>query len=168
MPRRIVFVCTGNTCRSPLAEVLARARYADLPLNFASAGTDAQPGQPASAAARAAARARGLDLEPHRSAPVDAAAVAEAAWLITLTRAQAALLRQRLSARWPGHLGLLGVPGRDWRSSGPVSVGPGDDDPDVADPWGQEQTAYLQTLERIDGLLIGWSEMFRELAAKRG
>ena len=168
MPRRIVFVCTGNTCRSPLAEVLARARYADLPLIFASAGTDALSGQPASVGARAVARERGLDLEAHQSAPVDASCVAGAAWLITLTRAQAALLRQRLSAAWPGRIGLLGTPGRDWRRDGPMPVGPKDDDPEVADPWRQDQAAYREVAVRIDGLLAGWLDVFQELATERG
>lgn len=182
MPRRIVFVCTGNSCRSPLAEVLARARYADLPLIFASAGTDTVAGLPASVEARAVARERGLDLEAHRSAPVDAAAVAQAAWLIGLTRVHAALLLHRVSARWPGRIGLLGAPGRDWRRDGPLVVAKGSGepaiadpgladpdfaDPDVADPWRQDLDAYRRTGERIDRCLASWAEVFCELCLRK-
>lgn len=167
MPRRIVFVCTGNSCRSPLAEVLARARYAELPLNFASAGTDASPGQPASEEARTVAREWGLDLEPHRSRPVDRAAVAGADWVIALTRTQALVLRQRLSVLWPGRVGLLGVPGCDWRQAALPAPGVGDADPDVADPWRQDLEAYRRTAARIDDLLVAWSDTFRELCAGR-
>lgn len=163
MPRRIVFVCTGNSCRSPLAEVLARARYADLPLIFASAGTDAVAGQPASAEACAIARERGLDLEVHRSAPVDARVVADAAWVVGMTRAHAALLRARLSPRWPGRVGLLGIPGHDWRRQGPPAPVPAEADPDIADPWRQDLAVYRRTGEQIDAGLAAWSEVFREL-----
>jgi protein-tyrosine-phosphatase len=173
MPRRIVFVCTGNTCRSPLAEVLARARYAELPLIFASAGTDAAAGQPASAEACAIARERGLDLEGHRSAPVDARAVADAAWVIGMTRMHAAVLRARLSSRWPGRVGLLGAPGLDWRTAGvpsPANGRTGRDiadqdiaDQDIADPWHQDLATYRRTGEQIDDGLVAWAEVFREL-----
>jgi len=165
MPRRIVFVCTGNSCRSPLAEVLARARYADLPLIFASAGTDAVAGQPASAEARAVARERGLDLDAHRSAPLDAAAVADADWLIGMTRVQTALLRQRLSASWPGRVGLLGVPGRDWRREGPLVAAEDAGDPDVTDPWRQDVDVYRRTADRIDRHLASWFDVFCELCS---
>ena len=172
MPPRIVFVCTGHSCRSPLAEVLARARYADLPLLFASAGTDAVAGQPASDGARDVARERGLDLSGHRSAPLDAAATAGAAWLIGLTRAHAAVLRARVSPAWPGCVGLLGTPGRDWRREGPPAFpAPGAapaGDPDVADPWRQDLDAYRAAARRIDGLLAGWADVFRELGEPGG
>jgi protein-tyrosine-phosphatase len=182
MPRRIVFVCTGNSCRSPLAEVLARARYADLPLIFASAGTGAVAGQPASGEARAVARERGLDLDAHRSAPVDAVAVVEADWLIGLTRVHAALLRQQVSAAWPGRIGLLGAPGRDWRRDGPPGgtrdaadpdiadpdiADPDIADPDIADPWRQDLEAYRRTADRIDRRLASWSEVFSELCSRK-
>jgi protein-tyrosine-phosphatase len=178
MPRRIVFVCTGNTCRSPLAEVLARARYAELPLIFASAGTDAAAGQPASAEARAIARERGLDLEGHRSAPVDARAVADAAWVIGMTRMHAAVLRARLSSRWQGRVGLLGAPGLDWRTAGVPSTAnsrtghdigdpdigdPDIGDQDIGDPWHQDLATYRRTGEQIDAGLVAWVEVFREL-----
>lgn len=66
----LLFVCTGNICRSPLAEVIARAEaeargWADI--SCASAGTFALPGQPASGPGIAVAAARGLDLAEHAS-----------------------------------------------------------------------------------------------------
>jgi protein-tyrosine-phosphatase len=166
MPRRIVFVCTGNTCRSPLAEVLARARYADLPLIFASAGTDAVAGQPASAETRAIARERGLDLEAHRSAPVDARAVADAAWVIGMTRMHTAVLSARLSPEWPGRVGLLRAPGLDWRNERVPSVAIADRDiadQDITDPWHHDLATYRRTGEQIDAGLAAWAEVFREL-----
>jgi len=67
---RLLFVCTGNTCRSPLAEALARREAIERGLadvEVASAGTSAWDGAPASDAALLVAMERGLDLASHRS-----------------------------------------------------------------------------------------------------
>ena len=61
---KVLFVCSGNTCRSPYAEAAARA----LGLEARSAGCDAWPDQPATRDARTTAATRGADLRPHRSA----------------------------------------------------------------------------------------------------
>lgn len=67
--RRILFLCTGNTCRSPLAEVTARdaAGRLGLELEFRSAGIAALEGAPASEGAEIVARAHGLDLGAHNA-----------------------------------------------------------------------------------------------------
>ena len=69
----LLFVCTGNTCRSPLAEVIgkaeARARGVDNVL-CASAGIFARIGQPAAAPGIDVAAAHGLDLVNHISQPL--------------------------------------------------------------------------------------------------
>jgi protein-tyrosine phosphatase len=165
MSRRIVFVCTGNSCRSPLAEVLARHRYADLPVLFASAGTSAAAGEPASAGARAVAHELGLDLDAHRTAPLDAAALAGADWVIGLTRAHAALVSARITAVWPGAVGLLAAPGHDWRRQGPVSGGADQAGLDVADPWQQDLDAYRRAAGDIEAKVAAWVGVFRELCA---
>lgn len=67
---RLLFVCTGNTCRSPLAEALARREAIERGLGdveVASAGTSAWDGAPASDGALLVALERGLDLSTHRS-----------------------------------------------------------------------------------------------------
>lgn len=61
--RRLVFVCSGNICRSPFAEVLAR----QLGIEVASCGTNTTPGQPANAMAIAEGARRGVDLSAHRT-----------------------------------------------------------------------------------------------------
>lgn len=169
MPRRIVFVCTGNSCRSPLAEVLARARYAELPLIFASAGTDAVAGQPASAGAIAVARERGLDLAHHRGMCLDAASLADAAWAIGMTRTHAAVLRARLSPGWPGRVGLLAQPGVDWRRGSPPPDSAGADGEaasvDVPDPWQGPVESYRDVAVRIDELLAAWQDVFAAAGA---
>lgn len=67
---RILFVCTGNTCRSPLAEALARKVAIERALgdiDIHSAGTSAWDGAPASDGALLVGMERGLDLAQHRS-----------------------------------------------------------------------------------------------------
>lgn len=67
---RVLFVCTGNTCRSPLAEALARAlarKRALADVEFGSAGTSAWEGAPASDGALLVGLERDLDLNAHRA-----------------------------------------------------------------------------------------------------
>lgn len=73
--RSLLFVCTGNTCRSPMAEALAREALAErLPgVSVGSAGTFASEGVPAAPEARDVAAEHGLDLGGHRSRPLSEA-----------------------------------------------------------------------------------------------
>ena len=67
---RLLFVCTGNTCRSPLAEAIARKVAVERGLadvEVASAGTSAWDGAPASDGALLVGMERRLDLSGHRA-----------------------------------------------------------------------------------------------------
>ena len=70
---RILFVCTGNTCRSPMASGIAERILTRLGWDQAetrSAGVSASPGSTASEGAIEAAAEQGLDLKEHRSSPL--------------------------------------------------------------------------------------------------
>lgn len=104
---RVVFICTGNTCRSPLAEALCKKRLADrlgchpeeLPAHgylIGSAGLAAASGAPAAAEAIAVAAAHGADLTKHRSRPLTEDLVDTAEHLLCMTEGHVAALTQVL------------------------------------------------------------------------
>lgn len=97
-PKRklLVFVCSGNTCRSPMAEALLRAD-SRLPANWdvSSAGLHCGVGSFPSRGSVAALREKGLDLAPHRTCPMTDALAASATVLVAMTAAHAAELRVR-------------------------------------------------------------------------
>jgi protein-tyrosine phosphatase len=64
--RRMVFICSGNICRSPLAEVYARR----LGMKAASCGLNCGDGYPADPRAREFAKEQGLSLEHHKTVNV--------------------------------------------------------------------------------------------------
>jgi len=78
----VLFVCTANQCRSPMAEVLfkelvKKKNPSNTDWRVESAGVWASSGQPATPTAVEAMRFRGLDLSEHRSQPVTEALLAE-------------------------------------------------------------------------------------------
>ena len=72
---RLLFVCTGNICRSPFAEALAQELDDRLDVAFSSAGTSAIDGTPATATGVAVAAELGIDMRNHRATPITAAAL---------------------------------------------------------------------------------------------
>ncbi len=100
----VVFVCSGNTCRSPMAEMTAcwlAARSRGLPpeesartgLRFLSAGVNALPGLPASEGAVKALEEWGLDLSKHRSRPLSPYLLMEADLVLCMTRGHLSRVR---------------------------------------------------------------------------
>ena len=84
----LLFVCTGNTCRSPLAEVIARRQIAERQLpdvTVGSAGTSAWPDAPASDGALLVALEHGMDLGEHRARVLSPELVAGADVVVTDT-----------------------------------------------------------------------------------
>ena len=108
-----LFVCTGNTCRSPMAEALFRRRLAErlkcadddlMDRGYAvlSAGLSAHAGGPASGEAVSVLADEGIDLRSHESQPVTARLLQQADHIVTMTRGhQQAILNEypELAAR---------------------------------------------------------------------
>ena len=80
---RLLLVCTGNTCRSPMAAALAR--YYMPGVEVVSAGTATVEGLPASIGAMDAMEQMGLPIDDHRSRPLNRYLLEEADLILTMT-----------------------------------------------------------------------------------
>lgn len=88
MEKTILFVCTGNTCRSPMAAGLARHILegdGDHETSVLSAGVQALPGIPATAEAVEALGEEGIDISGHRARMLTPQLVGQAALILTMT-----------------------------------------------------------------------------------
>lgn len=94
-------VCTGNICRSPMAEAMLRHELAARgchDVEVTSAGTWANLGDPAMPEALEVLRSRGIDLEGHRSRPVDLEELAAADVVVAMTSVHLQELRRMSEA----------------------------------------------------------------------
>lgn len=89
----VLVVCTGNVCRSPVAEHVLAARLAESGIDdvrISSAGTRALTGRPMTAEAAALSRRYGAEPGEHRARQLTAQMVLDADLVLTATRAQRA------------------------------------------------------------------------------
>lgn len=178
----VLFVCTGNICRSPIAEALveSRSREFGLPLSARSAGSWAQSGNPATSDAILAADELGLEIQDHEARPVRDHMVREADLILGLARehrdevlsldSQAAsktftlkelavlleALPPALMHADPDAARARIAEAHRLRGS---SAGPAVRDPDVPDPIGSALFAYRDVawdiLTAVDAVLVG-------------
>lgn len=135
----VVFVCLGNICRSPYAEVRLRARLDEAGgaegIRVRSIGF-LPPGRPSPDRALEAARRRGLDLSEHRSRSISASELREADLVIVMTGKQ----RRELG----------------WLHGRPDTLQLGDLDPvagvgrNIQDPYGKPPELFDEVFARID------------------
>lgn len=139
--RRILLVCSGNTCRSPIAAALLAAQTAgiDRPIEVRSAGTTACAAAPASEMARAVMAERALDIDHHRAARLDAAHLAWATDVWVMSRQH----RAHILRSWPEATGAR------VRLLSEVAGEAGD----VPDPHGGRMTDYRRTADTLDRLV---------------
>lgn len=137
----VVFVCTGNTCRSPLAEALARrsAQVRGLDVAFSSAGTGAALGAPANDGAILVGLERDVDLSRHRSRPLLPAAASGDTVVLAMAATHIPGIRAVVPNARIYLLDEYGSLGKSMRQ--------------VADPYGGELSDYREAADAIESML---------------
>ncbi|MEO8909382.1 MAG: low molecular weight protein arginine phosphatase [Gemmatimonadaceae bacterium] len=134
----LLFVCSGNTCRSPLAEALARKiadRRGIADVSVSSAGTNAWDNFPATDEALLVGMERGLDLTGHRSRKLTPGIVSEADLVFVMT---------------PGHLEQVKQMGGRGKVHVIDEYASGTSNEGITDPYGGDLEAYRETADILE------------------
>lgn len=161
---RIAVVCTGNICRSPMAEFalrreIERAGLAGAVAVDSGGVSDEEQGRPVDPRARAVLRRQGLDSADHAARQVTAGWFADHDLLLAMEPRHARHL-QRLA---PTEADRRRV--RLYRSFDPRAAGLPEEQQGVADPWYGAADGFDITWDMVDGALAGIVDFARERTA---
>jgi protein-tyrosine phosphatase len=142
MFERILTVCTGNLCRSPMAEAWLRHRADGDRIQVSSAGLSALVGEPAPQHAVTLLQQKGLDLSGHRARQLEAAHVVAADLVLVMERWQKAEV-ERLCPPARGRTYLLA----HWQ-----------DGAEIKDPYRGPPELFEEVFAKINVAVDSWLE----------
>jgi len=149
---KIMFVCTGNICRSPMAEGLLRQRFQDEGLGerhqVTSTGVWASDGHPASANSVTAMAEQDIDIAGHSARTIIAHNVNEAELILVMSREHAQMIKQT----WPQYKWKVYLLSEMVRKK-----------QDVSDPYGGSLQEYREAAKVIATYIDNGFERILEL-----
>lgn len=152
----VLFICTANICRSPMARGLFESLLVEKDLSenwrVESAGTWAMSGEPAAIGSRTAMEARGIDISKHRSKGINAELLGSADLVLTMERGQ----KEALRAEFPDYVGRIFLLSE---MAGKVE--------DIDDPYGGTLSEYEDTAEVLEDYLTEGFDRIIDLAGSR-
>ncbi len=136
--RQVLFVCHGNTCRSPMAEALFNDRYRDAGWQAISAGLSTIPGWPVSEHTVTALREFGIDAEGMTSRPVNRKLLKDVSLVITMTTMQREWLRRAAPELKEKIISMADI---------------SEHSHDIADPFGETIVSYRRVRDELSEML---------------
>lgn len=141
MFQKILIICIGNICRSPIGEVLFAEKFKEhsLTSSVSSAGLGAMVNHPADTVAQELMTLRGLDISAHRARQLTPEIVFGSELILTMTADQ----QDQIELEYPSARGRVHRLGK-WESY------------DVPDPYQRPRIVFEQALALIDQGVDEW------------